>query len=108
MTFLIHELSTFVLHRLPYHLRLTSERAILLGRPITCTNAIFFHKDESHTFNQALLMMADNLTDCTKFSVVVMSCEDFDYSKKKKKKSGHNIIVYFTPAIICAARMASI
>lgn len=91
---------------------LSSKVDLRAGHPPGQTNYLhkchIFHKDESHTFNQALLMMADNLTDCTKFSVVVMSCEDFDYSKKKKKKSGHNIIVYFTPAIICAARMASI
>lgn len=50
-----------------------------------------FHKDESHTFNQAVLMICYNFGDWTKSPVVLMSCEDFDYSKKW---SQHHCILY--------------
>lgn len=66
-----------------------------VGRPSGQTNYLHkwhvFHKDESHTFNQPLLMIGNNLTDCTKFAVVVMSCEDFDYSKKVVTTSLHTL-----------------
>lgn len=66
-----------------------------MGHPSGQTNYLHkchvFHKDESHIFNQPLLMIGNNLTDCTKFSVVVMSCEDFDYSKKVVTTSLHTL-----------------
>lgn len=57
---------------------------------------------ESRTFNQAVLMMDYNFGDWTKSSVVVMSCEDFDYGKKW---SQHHCILY--PWLSCPVWMTS-
>lgn len=58
---------------------------------------IFHHKEESHAFNQAALMMGYNFGDITKYSVVVMSCE--------KKWSQHHCILY--PWLSCPVWMTS-
>lgn len=77
----------------------SSMNDLWVGRPSGQTNYLHkwhvFHKDKSHTFNQPLLMIGNNLTDCTKFSVVVMSCEDFDYSKKVVTTSLHTLSVQY-------------
>lgn len=66
-----------------------------MGHPSGQTNYLHkchvFHKDESHTFNQPLLMIVQSVRLLPKFSVVVMSCEDFDYSKKVVTTSLHTL-----------------
>lgn len=52
-------------------------------------------KRESHSFNQAVLMMGYSFVDWTKSSVVAMSCEYFDYGKKLS----HHSILY--PWLLC-------